>query len=287
MTLRATQAGTLCSCKGLTSLTGHKSVARLRDKLVLQEWGFCGWVGNPPRENKVLISKDANPCITSSQLQTSRKKRSWTPQETMAMRRCRNRSNDLIHEGRWWWWWWWWILGKNLGLLPERMYHVKSDSSKCRYTNTLPPCLITATIGQVEYFHEKRQAGNLEGGSHWQETECLYETHSSRTSVEEGTFLGFLSCRSFFNRYHRVHVNRYSYTHTHTHTHTHTQVRDGDPDFRQFYGLNQNIYRNERAPNICVTWQNLRTNIWLENQVLATYVFCFVYLTLLYNPKTV
>ena len=48
---------------------------------------------------------------THPQLQTSRKKRSWKPQETMAMRRCRNRSNDLIHGGRrrrWWWWWWWW-----------------------------------------------------------------------------------------------------------------------------------------------------------------------------------
>ena len=45
---------------------------------------------------------------TRLQLQTSRKKRPWTPQETMAMRRCRNRSNDLIHGGRWWWWWWWW-----------------------------------------------------------------------------------------------------------------------------------------------------------------------------------
>ena len=32
-----------------------------RDKLVLQEWGFCRWVGNPPKENKVLISKDAQP----------------------------------------------------------------------------------------------------------------------------------------------------------------------------------------------------------------------------------
>ena len=39
---------------------------------------------------------------TRPQLQTSRKKRSWTPQETMAMRRCRNSSNDLIHGGRWW-----------------------------------------------------------------------------------------------------------------------------------------------------------------------------------------
>jgi len=38
---------------------------------------------------------------TCPQLRTSRTKRSWTPQETMAMRRCRNRSNDLIHGGRW------------------------------------------------------------------------------------------------------------------------------------------------------------------------------------------
>jgi hypothetical protein len=41
---------------------------------------------------------------TRPQLQTSRKKRSWTPQETMAMRRCRNRSSDLTQGGRWWWW---------------------------------------------------------------------------------------------------------------------------------------------------------------------------------------
>ena len=31
------------------------------DKLVLQEWGFCGWVANPPKESKVLKSKDAQP----------------------------------------------------------------------------------------------------------------------------------------------------------------------------------------------------------------------------------
>jgi len=62
-----------------------------KDKLVLQEWGFCGWVGNPPNESKILIS------------------RAWMPQETMAMRRCRNRANDLIHGGRRWCWWWWWL----------------------------------------------------------------------------------------------------------------------------------------------------------------------------------
>jgi len=64
-----------------------------------------------------FISTNINPPIVSwkngqhqtpdtpPQLQTLRKKRLWTHQETMAMRRCRNRSNDLIHGGRWWWWW--------------------------------------------------------------------------------------------------------------------------------------------------------------------------------------
>ena len=40
---------------------------------------------------------------TRPQLQTSRKKRSWTPQETMATCRCRNRSKDLINGGIWRW----------------------------------------------------------------------------------------------------------------------------------------------------------------------------------------
>jgi hypothetical protein len=41
---------------------------------------------------------------TRPQLQTSREKRSWTPQEKMATARCRNRSNDLIYGERRWWW---------------------------------------------------------------------------------------------------------------------------------------------------------------------------------------
>jgi len=32
-----------------------------RDKLVLREWKFCGWAVNPPKENKILVSKDAQP----------------------------------------------------------------------------------------------------------------------------------------------------------------------------------------------------------------------------------
>jgi len=49
----------------------------------------------PPRKNGQHQTAETRP-----QLQTSRKKRPWTPQETRAMRRCRNRSNDLIHGGR-------------------------------------------------------------------------------------------------------------------------------------------------------------------------------------------
>jgi hypothetical protein len=114
------------------------------------------------------------------------------------------------------------ILVKNLGLLRERMYYVKSDKNKRRYTNTLPMCLkcIRPPIGQVEDFHKSRQAENSgvaatnkRHSSEGHETECLCETQNSRTSVEEGTVLRFLSCRSFFNRYHRVHVNRYANTH--------------------------------------------------------------------------
>jgi len=51
----------------------------------------------PPRKNGQHQTPETLP-----HLQTPRKKGSWTPQETMEMRRCRNMSNDLIHGGRWW-----------------------------------------------------------------------------------------------------------------------------------------------------------------------------------------
>jgi len=68
-------------------------------------------VWNTRRETQIQTKLDQPPwkkgqhqtTETHPQLQTSRKKRPWTPQETMAMRRCRNRSNDLIHGGSWWW----------------------------------------------------------------------------------------------------------------------------------------------------------------------------------------
>ena len=53
----------------------------------------------PSRKNGQHQTSETRP-----QLQTSGEKRWWMPQEKMAMRRCWNRSNDLIHGGRWWWW---------------------------------------------------------------------------------------------------------------------------------------------------------------------------------------
>jgi hypothetical protein len=49
----------------------------------------------PSRKNGQNQTSETRP-----QLQTSREKKSWTSQEKMATRRCRNSSNGLIHGGR-------------------------------------------------------------------------------------------------------------------------------------------------------------------------------------------
>jgi hypothetical protein len=75
------------------------------------------------------------------------------------------------------------ILVKNLGLLRERMYCVKSDRNKRRYISTLPLCLKWVSPHRtVEYFHKNRQAENSgvevsdkRDSSEGHETECLYE----------------------------------------------------------------------------------------------------------------
>jgi len=51
--------------------------------------------GQPPRQNGQHPTAEIHP-----HLQTPGKTASRTPQETMETRRCRNRSNDLIHGGR-------------------------------------------------------------------------------------------------------------------------------------------------------------------------------------------
>jgi len=69
---------------------------------------------NTRRETQIQTKLDQPPwkngqhqtAETRPQIRTSKKKRPWTPQETMATRRYRKSSNDLNHGRRWWWLWW-------------------------------------------------------------------------------------------------------------------------------------------------------------------------------------
>jgi len=89
----------------LRSVTGYTRLDKIRSEVIRKELEISGiqdvrlkykqnWINQLERMDNTRLPK------TRPQLQTARKKRSWTPQETMAMRRCRNRSNDLIHGGR-------------------------------------------------------------------------------------------------------------------------------------------------------------------------------------------
>ena len=51
------------------------------------------WINHLERTDNTRLSKHA------LNYKPRGKKRSWTPQETMATLRCRNRSSDLIHGG--------------------------------------------------------------------------------------------------------------------------------------------------------------------------------------------
>jgi len=88
----------------LRSVTGYTRLDKIGSEVIRKELEISGiqdlrlkykqnWINHLERMDNTRLPK-------RPQLQTSRKKRSWTPQETMAKRRCRNRSNDLIHGGR-------------------------------------------------------------------------------------------------------------------------------------------------------------------------------------------
>jgi hypothetical protein len=87
----------------LGSVKGYTKLDKLRSEVIRKELEISGIqdvrskhkLDQPSWKNGQHQTPETRP-----QLQTSREKRSWTPQETMAMRRCRNRSNDLIHGGR-------------------------------------------------------------------------------------------------------------------------------------------------------------------------------------------
>jgi len=96
------EAAEMCFLRGVT---GYTRLDKIRGEVIRNELQISGiqdvrlkykqnWINHLERMDNTRLPE------TRPQLQTSRKKRSWTPQETMAMRRCRNRPNNLIHGGR-------------------------------------------------------------------------------------------------------------------------------------------------------------------------------------------
>jgi len=89
----------------LRSVTGSTRLDKIRSEVIRITLEISGiqdvrlkykqnWINHIERMDNAKLPKHA------LNYKPSRKKRSWTPQETMAMRRCRNRSNDLIHGER-------------------------------------------------------------------------------------------------------------------------------------------------------------------------------------------
>jgi len=89
----------------LRSVTGYTMLDKIRSEVIRKKLGDL-W--NTKRETETQTKLDQPPPKNGNhqtadvrpQLQTSRKKRPWTTQETMAKLRHRNMSNDLIHGGR-------------------------------------------------------------------------------------------------------------------------------------------------------------------------------------------
>ena len=91
----------------LRSVKGYTRLDRIRSEVIRKELEISGIQDVKLKYNKTGSTSWKNgqhqTPETRPQLRTSRKKTAWTSQETLATRRCRNRSNDLIHGERWWW----------------------------------------------------------------------------------------------------------------------------------------------------------------------------------------
>jgi hypothetical protein len=78
-----------------------------REQLVLQEWGFCGRVGNPPKENKVLKSKDAQPWSNASMPEQVKGPNPWRKMMMMTLGEmcfivrvaCSDRLRKVLQRG--------------------------------------------------------------------------------------------------------------------------------------------------------------------------------------------
>ena len=84
------------------SVTGYTRLDKIRSEVIRKELETSGiqdvrlkykqnWINHLERTDNTRLPKHA------LNYKPRGKKRPWTPQETMAKRRCRNRSNDLIH----------------------------------------------------------------------------------------------------------------------------------------------------------------------------------------------
>jgi len=81
----------------LRSVTGYTRLDKIRSEVTRRELQILGIqaVGTKFKRNFIShLERTENKRHT--QLQDPRTKRSWTPEEKMATRRCRNTSNDLI-----------------------------------------------------------------------------------------------------------------------------------------------------------------------------------------------
>ena len=84
------------------SVTRYTRLDKIRSEVIRKELEISGiqdvrlkykqnWINHLERMDNTRLPKHAL---------SYKPWRSWTPQEMMAVRRCRNRSNDLIHGGR-------------------------------------------------------------------------------------------------------------------------------------------------------------------------------------------
>jgi hypothetical protein len=85
----------------LRSVKGYTGLDKIRNEVIRKELEIPGIqdVRSKHKQNWINHLETTPDCRNTSSLQTSRKKRSWTPQETVATLRCRNGSNDLT-DGR-------------------------------------------------------------------------------------------------------------------------------------------------------------------------------------------
>jgi hypothetical protein len=89
----------------LSSVKGYTILDKIRNEGVRKELEISGIQDVRSKHKQTCINhlkRMENTRLPKHALsyEPSRKKRSWKPQETIAKRRCRNSSKDLIHGGR-------------------------------------------------------------------------------------------------------------------------------------------------------------------------------------------